>query len=212
MMVNNQTFKDRKDFFAGTDGKLLGMTASIKQVTLLASIAECFDSDNQPYMSCKERVSVATTLAFDFAAEYSVGLNISYICKLNKHAQSSGDHSGLLQAVEYMQDGEFIIEGLEGVSPYNHHLNDEIWMNIDCEDVARAAETVHLGSVWSGSRDLSIRLHDKDAYIGLISLTELLNGRGDYKDTVFTSEALSELRATIKSQAYKHVNQPLIQE
>ena len=210
MIINKQIFDSRADFYAGTNGELVDIDTSIIDAALSLGFAEQTDTNGAAYLAAKERINIRTHLNFGFATEYSVGLEITYSCRLPAPVQ--GSVIDMKQLISNMLDGEFIVEGLAQANPYNHKYGDMIWMNIDCRDVARAAELTHVGHIWSGSENMHITLHDKESHFGLTMLTKLLNSSESYEGTVFTPAMLSELRAAIKEGAITYLNQSVVYE
>lgn len=191
-VINNQTFNDRDDYYAGTNGTLIKTTIEPISTKLVFDFTPAAADGFQS----AERVNLKTKLNFYFAADYSYGLEVTYSCP-----PKTALHGGVVdikQILENMQDGIFVVEQLAGVNPYNHHLNDKVWMDVNCAEVARYADLHRVGSIWSGSRDLTMSLSDKDSHFALKTLTLLLNGNHGYKDSVFTPKMLEELRVRIK--------------
>lgn len=211
MLETKPTFSTPADFFLGTHGALSATSVAVEALSLEISMVERLAPSAKPYMVSQERVVMQTCLDFDFVAGYKFGLEITYSCEPQSLLQG-GDNLNIEDTVKNMQDGIFSVRGLIDANPYNHHLGDRVWMEIEEYEVARAAERTHFGSVWAGSKEYNVRLGDKDTHIALTTLTLALNGDGSYEGTVFTEDVLASLRATIKQKAIEYASRPFTHE
>lgn len=209
METNTLTLKNSSDFFAGTNDTITLVGVQTNHVSFEASLGRHCVNNNDTELLLQNRVNINASVNLLFAAGYKLNFDVTYSCK--PIDQIIGSRTSMEELVEGLNDGDFAFLALEldGVTPQDNTLANNVQMQANSMEIAETAERLYLGSIGDESDEgVTLELSEHDAFYAAVTLTDVLNDRHGYENTGFTAELLSELKAAIKKSALETLEQP----